>query len=424
MGSVRRLFLKLAVALALGDTLCCTPDAHYEPPKVRDEAPASAVCPFGVHMLAVGTDASQPPAPTTVRLADHGVLLAHRPRGASLAGYTPAVAQRFVDGAWIDDAVIVVDPCDGGGHAALTALAPSGPPGVEARGRWLVAACGARADAPTSSSLVAPSSDPAAWLDAPCADDLWLWLVTAQSCAEVAARFPDSPGGIYAIDPDGPGGDPPGEAFCDQRSVGGGWTQVLGVVDDGVSGPKIVRPASLRDGLAAAARREGYVGATRLRHFPSRGPFLELRFYCRRDTGAQLHITTESAAVLEFLLSLGESPPITARGTYYRVDRSQALDPSIYDAAGVDESQIGQNDHLWGSDQTTSPQLAWTGKWGERFAGAELDDRLALHPMVILPSDAGGFATAVLRGFRATKEARECDGSATKSPGEWRVFVR
>lgn len=363
------------------------------------------------------------PHESIVRQADHGVLLAHRPKGASLAGYAPGVPQRFVEGAWADaTAELVVEPCDSGSHGVLAPLPVSGP--SPERGQWIVAACGERADAPLSSSLLDPSTDPANWVETACGDDLWLWLVTAQSCAEIAARFPAAPGGTYTIDPDGPGGEAPGEAFCDQRSVGGGWTQVLGVVDDGLNAPKIERPASLRDGLAAAAKREGYVAATRLGSFPSRGPFLELRFYCRRDNGAALHVATQSAAILNFLLSIDDSPPISARGTYYRVDASHALDAANYGASGKDASELGQHDYLWGNDQTITPRLSWTGKWGDLVEGAEREDRLASHPMVIVQSDAGGFPTAVRRGFRATKDVRECDGPATTSPGEWRVFVR
>lgn len=47
------------------------------------------------------------------------------------------------------------------------------------------------------------------------------------SCADLRARFPTAPSGIYPIDPDGEGGQPSFEAFCEQIADGGGWTLVL-----------------------------------------------------------------------------------------------------------------------------------------------------------------------------------------------------
>lgn len=390
-----------------------------------DEQPAPAVCPFGLQLPAIGTDAAREPHLATVRLADHGVLLAHRPVGASLAGYSATVAQRYTGGAWTSaDPSDVVAPCDSGAHEALTAVPPSGPGAGAARGRWLIAACGSRADAPATSTLVNAETDPDTWLDQRCTEDLWLWMVTARSCAEILERFPDAAGGVYAIDPDGPGGTPPGEAFCDQRSLGGGWTQVLGVKDDGVGEPAITRPDSLAAGLAAASRQEGYVGAVKLGSFPSRGAFLELRFYCRRDSGARLHVVTQSAATVGYLLALDGSPPASGRGTYFRVDESMAVDATIYGPLATDASQLGQNDHLWGNDEVSEPRISWTGRWGDIIQGADPEDRLASHPMLIVQSDAGGLPTAVRRGYRATKDARECDGPTSSSPGEWRIFVR
>lgn len=413
-----------ALLIGLVSGVGCTPEAAYDPPQVVDATPTAAVCPFGLQILGVGTDGSRAPRPVTVRLEDHAVLVAHRRRGAGLAGFAPEAAQQYVDGAWTSAvAGQVVEPCDTGTHDELSPLPASGPMGTAARGRWLIAACGPRADAPLASTLVDQDAPPASWLDAPCDDDLWLWLATARSCAEIALRFPDAPGGVYTIDPDGPGGASPGAAFCDQRTAGGGWTQILGVKDDGSAPPVIERPATLSPGLAAASRLEGYVAAPLLAAFPSRGPFLELRFYCRRESGARVHVVTQSVDVPNYMLSRGATPP-PARGSYYRVDGTMNWDPTIYAVAPEDSSQLGQNDLLWGNDQVSEPRVSWTGRWGESIQGADPADRVASHPMVIEPSEAGGTPTAVRRGYRATKDARECDGPTGSSPGEWRVFAR
>ncbi len=44
------------------------------------------------------------------------------------------------------------------------------------------------------------------------------------SCYEIKQRIPTAPSGIYTLDPDGPGGEPAFQAFCEMTHRGGGWT--------------------------------------------------------------------------------------------------------------------------------------------------------------------------------------------------------
>jgi predicted ribosomally synthesized peptide with SipW-like signal peptide len=47
------------------------------------------------------------------------------------------------------------------------------------------------------------------------------------SCAQILAATPGAPSGLYAIDPDGPGGADPFTVDCEMVVLGGGWTPVI-----------------------------------------------------------------------------------------------------------------------------------------------------------------------------------------------------
>jgi hypothetical protein len=57
----------------------------------------------------------------------------------------------------------------------------------------------------------------------------------APSCNRLHASDPSLPTGLYAIDPDGPGGDPPFQVLCDMETDGGGWMRLANIAETNVA---------------------------------------------------------------------------------------------------------------------------------------------------------------------------------------------
>jgi hypothetical protein len=402
-------------ALAL---VACVPDA--EPRPVEDLEPETAICPLGpIVELAALNDAVLPQA---TRARDGAVLLAHVPKDASLEGATFEWVEQLDGDGWSPSAA-PIEPCGRGGHVPLESLVLDERVDEQPGGRVIERACGIRADAPSSVVLVDPTAPPDTWLDptSTCDGDQWLWLWTARSCAQIHERFPDAPTGVFVLDPDGPGGEEPGRAFCDQVTLGGGWTRVLGVERKNGETPLLQQSETLSEGLAFAASMSGTTRSTTLTGLPTAGVHLELRFFCERvsEEGsiARIHLVTQGPDVARYFQRPVEPPLATF--TFTPLDASFTFDPDLQ--PGDNTVPLAYKPDFWG--ETLSGFIA-TGRWGHRNDSSFVDQRLGDRPIHVGDLPGRGDVNLVSnKGFSVTADELLCD-SVVEAKARWMVFAR
>jgi Fibrinogen beta and gamma chains, C-terminal globular domain len=82
-------------------------------------------------------------------------------------------------------------------------------------------------DAGTDIGNVADASEPSTDAPVPDGPSDALGRGVPTTCAELLANAPSTVSGVFTIDPDGVGPQPPFEAFCDMGTEDGGWTLLI-----------------------------------------------------------------------------------------------------------------------------------------------------------------------------------------------------
>jgi hypothetical protein len=134
------------------------------------------------------------------------------------------------------------------------------------------------------------------------------------SCKDRLAALPGSASGVYSIDPDLIGGDPPFRAFCGMRLAGGGWTLLLKIdgdkptfnYDSALWENSVTFQPELPDFDANEAKLRSYITL----------PFATLLIGMHDGAGTRWTVLSLGGSSLRDLMATGYHPTALGRGIW------------------------------------------------------------------------------------------------------------